>query len=88
MTLIPPHEMRPDSLHCVQSNSVFRIKHVSSLNLLDGTLQSPTEHPHTSRRTLMSLQGCEIAQGSPNQLEITPDYPALAPEQLPVPHHT
>ena len=33
----------------------------------------------------MSLQECEIAWYSQNQLEITPDYPALAPEQLPFP---
>ena len=36
----------------------------------------------------MSLEECEIARGSPNQLEMTTDSPALASEQSPVPHHT
>ena len=36
----------------------------------------------------MSPQECEIAHYSPNQLEIMPDSPALAPEQFPVHHHT
>ena len=64
------------------------IKHVRRIDLLDGTPESPPEHPNTSRRTLMSLQECEIAHCSPNQLEITPDSHALATEQFPVPHHT
>ena len=75
-------------MHWVQSNSVFPIKHVRGLDLLDGTLESRPENPHTSRRTLMSQQECEIAWCSPNQLEIKPHSPALAPEQFPVPHHT
>ena len=41
-----------------------------------------------SRRTLLSPQECEIARGSPNHLEIMPDFPVLTPEQFPVPHHT
>ena len=36
----------------------------------------------------MSLQECEIAWYSPNQLEMMPNSPALAEEQSPVPHHT
>ena len=56
--------------------------------MLDGTTKSPAEIPHLSRRTLMSLQECEIARGNPNQVEIKPDSPVLAPEQFPVPHHT
>ena len=56
--------------------------------MLDGTVESPPEHPHTSRRTLMSPQECEIPQCGPNPLEITPDSPALTLEQLPDPHHT
>ena len=88
MRLPPRREMRPESLHCVQSNSVFPIKHVRSLDLHHGTLESPPEHPHTSRRTLMSPQECEIAWCSPSQIEMTPGSPALAPEQFPVPHHT
>ena len=73
---------------CLQSNSLFPIKQRKSLDLLDGTTVSPPEIPHKSRKTLMSPQECEIARGSPNQLEIKPDSPALAPEQFPVPHQT
>ena len=36
----------------------------------------------------MSLQECEIVRYSPNQLEMTPNFTALAEEQSPVPHHT
>ena len=38
--------------------------------------------------SLKRVQECEIARCSPNQLEMTPDSPALAPEQSPIPHHT
>ena len=67
----PPHrEMRLDSpaLHAEQflvPNQTGR-----SLDLLDGTTESQPEIPHKSRRTLMSPLECEIAWGSPNQLEI------------------
>ena len=53
--------------------------------MLDGTPESPQEHPHKSRRTLMAPQACEIARCSPNQLEKMPDSPALATEQFPIP---
>ena len=56
--------------------------------MLDGTTESPQEIPQKSRRTLMSLQEYEIPLGSPNQLKIKPYFPALGPEQLPVPHQT
>ena len=56
--------------------------------MLDGSTESPPEIPHKTRRSLMSLQECEISRGSPNQLEIKPNSPALAPDQFPVPHHT
>ena len=72
----------------MQSNSLFPIKQGRSLDLLDKTAESPPEIPQKSRRTLMSLQECEIARDSPNQLEIKPDSPALAPEQFHGPHHT
>ena len=75
-------------MHFVQGNSLFPIKQGRSLDLLDGTTESPPEIPHKSRRTLMSPQKCEIARCSQNQFEIKPDSPALAPEQFPVPHHT
>ena len=72
----------------MQSNSLFPIKQVRSLDLLGGTTESPREIPQKSRRTLMSLQEYEMPQGSPNQLQIQPYFPALAPEQFPVPHQT
>ena len=72
----------------MQSNALFPIKQVRRLDFLDATTEYPPEIPHNSGRTLMSLEECEIARGSPNQLEMTTDSPALASEQSPVPHHT
>ena len=56
--------------------------------MLDGTTVSPPDVPHKSRRTLMSPQECQIAQCSPNQIEMMTNSPALASEQCPIPHHT
>ena len=64
-------------MHCVQSNYLFPIKQVRSLDLLDGTTESPPEIPHTSIRTLNSPQECEIDQCSPSQLEMMTNSPAL-----------
>ena len=36
----------------------------------------------------MSLQECEIARCSPNQIEMMSNSPALASEQCPIPHRT
>ena len=80
--------MRPDSLALHASNTLLPIKQVRILDLLDGTTESPQEIPQKSRRTLMSIQECEIHRGSPNQLKIKPYFPALAPELFPVPHQT
>ena len=58
---LPAHwKMRAIPLHCVQSNSLFTIKQVRRLDLLDGSTESPPEIPHKSRRTLMPPQECEI----------------------------
>ena len=88
MRLPPQRETRPDSpaLHAEQ----FRvpIKHIRSLYLLDGTPESPQEHPHKSRMTLMSPRECEIVRCIPNQLEMPPNSPLLDLEQSPIPHHT
>ena len=88
MSLTPRHEMRPDSL--VLGAEQFRVPNQTrqELQFIAGTLESPLEHLHTSRRTLMSPQECEIARCSPNQLGIMSDSSALSPEQSPVPHHT
>ena len=87
--ILPPRrEMWKIPMHCWHSNSVLPIKHVRSLALLDGTPDNPQEHPHNSGRTLMLTQGCEIDRCSPNQLEMMPDSPALAPEQSSIPHRT
>ena len=72
----------------MQTSSLFPIKHVRSLDLLDGSTESPGEIPQKSRRTLMSMQEYELLRDSPNQLKIKPYFPALAPEQLPVPYQT
>ena len=47
--------------------------------MLGGTPESPQEHCHKMRRTLMSLQECKIAQCTPIQPEIKAFSPALAP---------
>ena len=78
----------PIPLHSVRSNSLFPIKKVRSLDLLDGTTESPSEVPHKSRRTLMSPLECGIARCSPNQLEMRSNSPTLGLEQCLVPHHT
>ena len=56
--------------------------------MLDGTPESPQEHPHKSRMTLMSPKECEIIWCNPNLLEMMPDSPVLDLEQSTVPHHT
>ena len=72
----------------MESNSLFPIKQVISLDLLNGTTENPREIPQKSRRTLMSLQEYEIPRDSPDELEIKPYFPALVPEQFSVPHQT
>ena len=72
----------------MQSNALFPIKQVRSLALLDRTKESLPEVPNKARRTLMSPQECQIAQCSPNQVEMMTDPPALASEQCPIPEHT
>ena len=72
----------------MQSNALFAIKQVRSLDLLDGTIESTPEIPHKFRRTLMSPQEWQIARCSPNQLEMMTNPPALASEQCPRPDHT
>ena len=67
---------------------MFPFKQVRSLDLLDGTKESPPEVPKKSRRTLMSPQECQVVQCSPNQLEMMTNSPALASEQRPIPDHT
>ena len=74
-------------MHCLQRNFVFPIKHVRSLDLLDGNPEGPQEHYPKSRTTLMSPQECEISGCTPNLLKIKTDSPALAPEPSCVPHH-
>ena len=80
--------MRPDSPALRAEQCPFPIKQVRSLDLLDGTKDSPPEVPNKSRRTLMSPQECQIARCSPNQVEMTTNPPASASEQCPIPDHT
>ena len=88
MRHIPWREMRPESPALRAEQCLVPKQTGRSLDLLDGPTESPPELPHKSRRTLMSPQECEIARGSPNQLEIKPESFALAPEKFPFPHHT
>ena len=53
----------------------------------DRATENPPEVPHKSRRTLMSPHKCQIAQCSPNQLEMMTNSTALASEQCPIPHY-
>ena len=86
---LPLSESRgPILMHCVQSNSMFPIKQVRSLDLLDGNPMNPTKHPHKSRMTLMSPRECEIVRCIPSQLEMTPNSTLLDLEQSTVPHST
>ena len=69
----------PIPLHCVQSNCVFPIKHVTILDLIDWTPESPQQHCHKTRRKLISPQECKIAPCTQNQIEMRPISLALAP---------
>ena len=69
----------PIPLPCVQSNCVFPIKHIRSLDFLDWTPESPQQHSHKMRRTLLSPQECKIARCTQNQIEMRPISLALAP---------
>ena len=82
------HKMKPGSpALCVEQ---FQVPHqtLRSLDFLGGTPESPQEHRHESRRTLMSPQEHEIALCTQNQLKMKTNFTALAPEQSCLPHHT
>ena len=88
------HETSPSQRDAARFNALraeqclVPIKEVRSLDLLDGTTESPPEVPHKFRRTLMSPLEFEIVCCSPNQFEMMTNSPALASEQCPIPHHT
>ena len=88
MRLSPKQEMRQNYTALRAQNSMFPIKHVRCLDLLDENPESPQEQPHKSRMTLMSPKECEIVRCNPNQLEMTPDFPVLDLVQFPIPEHT
>ena len=67
---------------------MFPIQHERSLDLLDGSPESPQEQPHMSRMTLMSPNVCEIVWCNPNQFEMTPDSSVLDLMISVVPHPT
>ena len=50
----PWREMRHKAPELGAVNSVFPIKHVRSLNVLDGTPESPQDHSHKTRGALLS----------------------------------
>ena len=72
----------------MQINALFPIKQAMTLDLLDGTTESPPEIPQKSRRTLISPQECEMDRVSPKKLEMMTNSPALASEQCPIAHRT
>ena len=53
--------------------------------MLDRTQESPQEHCHKTRRTLMSTEERKIAHCTQNQLEMKPVSSALAPYTSRVP---
>ena len=59
---------------------MFLIKHVRSLDLLDGTPESHQEHCQKPRKTLMALQECKISWCTKNKLDMKPSLPALGTE--------
>ena len=67
---------------------MFPIQQERSLDLLDGSPESPQEEPHMSRITLMSKKECEIVRCNLKQFEVMPDSPVLYLVQSPVPHPT
>ena len=87
MRLPPCRKVGLIPLHCVKSNSVLPIKQVRSVDLLDVTAESPQEHCHKSRRTLMSPYEAERDRCTPIQLEIKHDDTALVPEPFCFPQH-
>ena len=56
--------------------------------MLDGTPESPQDHCHKMRGTLLSPQEYKVARCTPSQLEMKPISPTLAPQLSRVPHHS
>ena len=79
----PRREMWTDSPALGAEQFRLPSKHVRSLDLLDGTTESPREVRHKPRRTLMSPQECEIDQCSPNQLEMMKNFPCIGFRAMP-----
>ena len=75
----PLQEMRLSSAPL--GTEQFRVPNQTrkSLNVLDGTQESPQHHCHKMRGTLLSPQECKIAGCTPSQLEMKPISPSLAP---------
>ena len=82
------HKMRLDSLALPAEQCHVPNQTCKELDLPDGTTESPQEHCQSMRKILMSPQEYKIPRCTPNQLEMKPIYPSLAPELSCVPHHT
>ena len=74
----PQRELRPESPALGAEQFRVPIKHVRSLNVLDGTPEHPQENCHKTRGTLLSPQECKIVRCTSSQLEMKPISPALA----------
>ena len=86
---LPLHgEMRPDSPALHAEHFCVAIKHVRSLDLLDGTPESPQEHCHKARGSQRSPQERAIVRCTPNHLKLRPDSASLAPDPYHVRHQT
>ena len=83
--LLLPVRWGPISLHCMQRNSFFPVKHKRCLDFLDGSLECRQEHCNKSRGTLRLPQQ---HQGTPNQLKMRLVSPTLIPEPFCDPNQT
>ena len=88
MSHLPRQELRPESPALGAEQFRVPIKHVRSLNVLDGTPEHPQENCHKKRGKLLSPQECKIALCTSSQLKMKPIAPSLALEIFRVPHHT
>ena len=85
MRLPPQRETRPDSLALGAQQIHVPNKTRKDLDFLDGTPESPQEHPHKSRMTMISPKEREIFHCIPNQHEMSPESPHWIYSHLPFP---
>ena len=68
------------------SATVFPIKHVRCLNMFDGTPESPKDHCHKTRGTLLSPQECKKSSVYPKSTQDEANFPFIG--YIPIPCST